>query len=78
VLIALSRVGLPVFTSSWITGPAPAPPFPLVAANVELTKLFVVNKDNPIVAAINMSSTELGILMIFTTIPVMLIGFENP
>ena len=50
----------------------------MVAANVELTKLFVINKDNPIVAAINMSSTELGILMVFTSIPVMLIGFENP
>lgn len=68
---------MPVFTCSWTTGPAPAPPFPLLAAIEELTKLFVISKDNPIVVAINMSSTELGISIVFTTIPVMLIGFEN-
>jgi len=71
---------LPVFTSSWITGPALAPPFPLLAAIAaieELTVLFVVSNDNLIVTAINTSGVGLDIPIIFTTIPASLIGFEN-
>ena len=64
---------MPVFTSSWITGPALAPPFPLLVA-IEDTVLFIVSNDNPIVTAINMSGAGLDIPIIFTTIPVSLIG----
>ena len=59
---------MPVFTSSWITGPALAPPFPLLAAIEELTVLFVVSNDNPIVTAIKMSGIGLDIPIIFKTI----------
>jgi len=55
--------GVPVFTSC-----ALAPPFPLLAAIEELTVLFVVSNDNPIVTAIKMSGIGLDIPIIFKTI----------